>query len=88
MEAARKKRLEERKDYINSKKNIPCMDCGGTFPDYCMDFHHLDEETKNPSIGRKSFTDRMSRFSIKRIDEELGKCVIICANCHRVRHRS
>ena len=86
MEEARKKRIEERKEYIRSKKDVPCHDCGNTFPQYCMDFHHIDETTKNPYIGRYSLTERMAKFSIKKIDEELEKCVVVCACCHRIRH--
>jgi hypothetical protein len=85
---ARQKRWESRREYIISKKNIPCMDCGGTFPDYCMDFHHLDEDTKHEAIGRKSFIETMKKCSIKKIDEEIAKCVLVCANCHRIRHHS
>ena len=84
--ASAKVRRAKRSEYMRCKKNIPCMDCGGVFPDYCMDFHHLDENAKNPYIGRKSFVERMSKFSIQRIDEEISKCVIVCANCHRIRH--
>ena len=75
-------------EYIKSKRNVPCMDCGGTFPVCCMDFHHVDEETKNSLIGRKSFLHVMKKYSVERIDEEIDKCVIVCANCHRIRHQS
>jgi hypothetical protein len=75
-------------EYILSKKRVPCSDCGGLFPEVCMDFHHLDEETKENSLKkwRTSMSGRMRRWSKKRIDEELEKCVVICANCHRIRH--
>ena len=85
---AQRKRWAKRADYIRSRKNIPCMDCGQTFPDYCMDFHHLDEETKSEAIGRSSFISKMSMRSKKVIDEEIEKCVIVCACCHRKRHHA
>lgn len=85
---AREKRWNERREYLISKKNVPCEDCGGTFPNYCMDFHHLNEDTKNPGIKRKSFIDKMKTYSMKKIDEEIAKCVVLCANCHRIRHHS
>lgn len=72
-------------EYIESKKRVPCMDCGGEFPEYCMDFHHLDEETK-PGVGNKSIKHYLKDYSRKVIDEELAKCVLVCANCHRIRH--
>ena len=84
--AARKKVLEEEKTaYMRKCKEVPCMHCGGTFPHYCMDFHHIDESTKHKTIGRKSFY-RMSRHSYQVIDAEIEKCLILCACCHRKLH--
>ena len=86
----RKQRHNKRKQYIISKKNAPCADCGGTFPEYCMDFHHEDEESKDGMLKQNngSMLVRMQKWSIARIDEEMSKCVILCANCHRIRHHS
>ena len=81
-----KKRHWKNVEYIRERKSVPCMDCGGTFPHYCMDFHHIDESTKNSSIGRKPFAHQMAKRSRRVIDEEIDKCVIVCANCHRIRH--
>ena len=84
-----KARWEKRKEYILSKKKVKCMDCGGSFPDYCMDFHHIDEESKDPAFKRtngKSMMMEMQKWSIDRIDAEIDKCEIICACCHRIRH--
>ena len=84
------KRLVENREYIRSKKSVPCADCGKEFPDVCMDFHHLDEETKMDHIkarGRnRSMVWTLSKYSRKKIDEELDKCVVLCACCHRIRH--
>ena len=84
----RQKRLNERKNYINLKRSVPCHDCGGTFPICCMDFHHIEEDTKHPSIGRSSLISVMQKYSIEKIDKEIEKCVVICANCHRIRHHT
>jgi len=86
-----RKRWKERSEYINSKKRVPCSDCENSFPEYCMDFHHIDEETKDPAFKRqngKSMLMEMQKWSIDRIDKELEKCVVVCANCHRIRHHS
>lgn len=57
-----------------------CFDCGKTYPPYVYDIHHLDGSTKldNPS--------RLLRGNWSTAEEELKKCVLLCANCHRERH--
>lgn len=45
-----------------------------------LDFHHIDPSTKSFEIsGRMS-----KRWSV--IEDELKKCVLLCANCHREEH--
>ena len=61
-------------EYFGNK----CCDCEQTFPDYVYDFHHLEN---------KKFTiARMLHRKWEDIVEELAHCVMICANCHRIRH--
>jgi hypothetical protein len=57
-----------------------CGDCGGIFPYYVYDFHHLD-----PSQKDVQFTV-LRRRSWEAITRELDKCVLLCSNCHRIRH--
>lgn len=74
----------------NSKKRIKracvvalgdrCIRCLNTFPDCCYDFHHLD-----PTIKDKKISGIM-RLDIKKLWEELEKCILLCANCHRIVH--
>ena len=56
-----------------------CFDCGGIFPSAVYDFHHLDMSTKeyNPSHILRN---------LEKGKEELEKCVLLCSNCHRIRH--
>jgi hypothetical protein len=62
-----------------------CNDCPlniNTISPVVFDFHHL-----NPST--KSFVWTKTRLhSWKRITHELDKCIILCANCHRIRHNN
>jgi hypothetical protein len=62
------------------KEERGCMDCGGKFPAYVLDLDHRD-----PSI--KSFTPSKlhSQSSWTKMNEELAKCDVVCANCHRIR---
>lgn len=56
-----------------------CMDCGGSFPPECMDLDHRDREEKFRAVGE------MGRYSFVRVREEVAKCDVVCANCHRIR---
>jgi hypothetical protein len=63
------------------KRSHPCIRCGESTP-CCLDFHHVD-----PSKKIDVLTQMANRgFGIKRILEEIAKCVILCANCHRKEH--
>lgn len=63
-------------EYLGGK----CVDCGIETDQYAIyDFHHIDPMMKDFSMG-KSFK------SFDKIKTELDKCVLLCANCHRVRH--
>jgi len=77
-----KNRTKERKDkirrhifdYLNQSE---CKVCGEKDP-VVLQFDHRDPSEKNfalsEAVGRK--------MSIKRINEEIAKCDILCANCH------
>lgn len=73
---ATKRRNRER---VLSMKDAPCTDCGGTFPRHVMEFDHLDPSVKEFSIGRAGWS------WYKKIEKELEKCEIVCANCHKIR---
>lgn len=78
------RRLEGRKTIINRAKDRPCMDCGVRYPPYVMDFDH------RPGTLKRFGISNALRFSIAEVIEEIDKCDLVCANCHRVRtyHRS
>lgn len=57
-----------------------CVDCGGVFHQACYDFHHIDPTEKEGNIGE------LLSSSFDKIVLELDKCVLLCSNCHRIRH--
>ena len=73
--------IAERRVWLAELKKQPCTDCGGVFPPECMDFHHLDKTTKSFSIGMNITRTRVA------LEDEISKCIILCANCHRIRSR-
>jgi hypothetical protein len=58
-----------------------CQVCGYSKCIWALDFHHYDESTKSFNLS----TDGMTR-SWARIKEEVSKCLLVCANCHREIH--
>ena len=78
-----RKRLKMKALWVAEKKSEPCTDCGNTYDPVCMDYHHLDETDKKWSIAFMVNGD----WSKKRIQEEIDKCVLLCSNCHRLRHK-
>ena len=56
----------------------PCRDCGETDP-VVLEFDHVAE--KRGEIGRMV----AEGASVERLREELSRCEVVCANCHRRR---
>ncbi len=61
------------------KSSTPCLDCGGTFQPCQMDFDHLDPKFKVATIAR------LVEGPTELLLNEIEKCHLICANCHRIR---
>ena len=58
--------------------------CGRCGYDRCaeaLEIHHLESSDKDFGISEKGYTR-----SWKRVLEELRKCELLCANCHREAH--
>lgn len=91
-----KRKYSDRRDYLinavtKRRKKIrqlaiefkggKCEVCGyGRCPEV-LEFHHLDSSKKDFGISLKGYTRGW-----KRVKEELKKCVLLCANCHREVH--
>jgi hypothetical protein len=75
----RAKRLPILNKIIDEAKDKACLDCGIKYPARAMDFDHLsDKKYKISSL-------RTNPFSVKLLLEELAKCELVCACCHRDR---
>lgn len=76
------KRVRAMRAFMNELKSAPCTDCGLSYPPYVMDWDHLRDKSMN--LGRVG----SANWSRDRILEEVAKCELVCANCHRERtHR-
>lgn len=58
-----------------------CVDCGYNAHPVALDLDHVTG-TKHKNVTL------MMGYSRERLQEELAKCVVRCANCHRIRHFS
>ena len=71
--------------YTNRKRRLvaelksgPCLDCGLRFHHAAMDFDHV----RGVKINDVATLVSNGRSGIL---EEIAKCELVCANCHRVR---
>ena len=77
-DSATKRRQEFTLKLVEYLKEHPCVDCGETNP-IVLDFDHIDPTTKTSNVPR------LTRYSWRRVIEEMQKCEVRCANCHRIR---
>lgn len=57
-----------------------CVDCGWQGNQAALQFHHMNPEKKNFTIGN------VANKSWEFIKKELRGCALLCANCHMIRH--
>jgi len=67
---------------IDYKKNSKCLDCGFNGAQYpeVLDFDHIND---NKEFNISEFRHYTSGFN--KVKNEISKCEIVCANCHRIR---
>lgn len=77
-----KQRLDKRKRKLDAIKYLGslCYVCNGDFHPAIFEFHHTNPEDKDRDPSK------MLQLSWKRITNELDKCILLCANCHRLEH--
>ena len=75
-------RLKVRRERLdNYKLNVGCEICGYDKHPAALDFHH-----KDPTLKKFNISNSLPTRNWDRILEEIEKCDIICANCHRALH--
>ena len=72
----RKERATFILDYLSKH---PCVDCGNDNP-AVLEFDHKNKENKNFNIGNVLYWG-----SFERIQKEIDKCEVRCANCHKIK---
>ena len=69
----------KKKEWLDSQKTA-CSICGEA-DIVCIDFHHKDSTQKDANLSVA-----VAHWSIKRLQNEMQKCIMICSNCHRKLH--
>ena len=75
-------RVERNRSMVREAKSKPCADCARCYPHYVMDFDHRPGEKKCFNLANAM---GQTRISAKRLQAEIDKCDVVCANCHRIR---
>tara|TARA_R110002051_G_scaffold200186_1_gene267107 strand:- start:801 stop:1094 length:294 start_codon:yes stop_codon:yes gene_type:complete len=77
------KRTAVKKEWLNEyKKDNHCSHCGSLHDPLCMDLHHTDPKNKLATIS----TLVHGSHTLEKLKEEVAKCKILCAICHRLYH--
>src|SRR5690349_6088749 len=75
----RRKEVQQRLDEY--KKTLSCVRCGFSHP-AALDFHHRNTQQKEFSLAHAA----QRGMGWERIMDEIEKCDVLCANCHRIEH--
>jgi hypothetical protein len=87
-EIRKQKRIKSKREYRNRKRarlakykdTLKCELCEERHPQ-CLEFHHID-----PSTKRGNISDLIADYSFDIVMDEITKCRVLCANCHRKEH--
>ena len=74
------RRRELKKKWDEYKATLSCTKCGFNHH-AALDFHHEDPTEKEYNVNRL-----VSDGRFKKAYEEIKKCIVLCANCHRIHH--
>lgn len=83
-ERVRSRKRDLRVWFLGYKESKSCVVCGmsGKGNPWALEFHHRDPSQKRDIVSGMV----AGGYSKKRIKEEIEKCDIVCANCHRAKH--
>jgi hypothetical protein len=73
-------KAKRRRKMWEYKENVGCFDCGEKYPHYILEFDHKPEYKKVGSPSEIAYQKNISAAM-----EEVEKCDVVCANCHKIR---
>ena len=88
----RASRSQYKKEWLQNFRNELILDAGGecsfcgckfNYKNFAVfDFHHTDPLTKLFNVNKNN----MNKLGKDKILAEAKKCILLCANCHRLHH--
>lgn len=76
-----KRRRRNREYVMEVKLKLGCSQCGFNSHPAALDFDHIDPQNKKMGVSQLS----NRTVSIATLDKEMAKCIVLCANCHRIK---
>lgn len=73
------KGMSNRKRADRYKVEQGCCDCGYNVHPAALEFDHINPDTKTRNVAG------MMNGSWERIEREINKCEVRCANCHQIK---
>jgi hypothetical protein len=68
-----------KRKFLEYKRTLRCEHCGNN-DHRVLEFHHLrDKETTVAALVSR-------KLAWSKIEAEIEKCSVLCANCHRIEH--
>jgi uncharacterized Zn finger protein len=73
-------RVNAKRRWAEFKATLSCVKCGFAHPT-ALDFHHVVSSPDNVHLHKL-----IRNNAYRRALEEIKKCIVLCANCHRIHH--
>jgi hypothetical protein len=77
-----KRRWKVKYDLVAAKGG-KCSRCGWDKHPAALQFHHTDPSIKEFNLNANTLLREKGNY-----EEELSKCILLCANCHAVEHQN
>lgn len=73
-------KLAKKRHFLNEYKlERGCSQCGYKGHPVALELNHIDPLSKSINIARE-----LASCSMERLEAELVKCEVLCANCHQI----
>lgn len=80
VDRAKESKEKIRQAWWEFKSTLKCVNCGFSHP-AALDFHHVIRKA-----GNRKVNELLRNLALRKAMEEVQKCVVLCANCHRIHH--